>query len=179
MFVAMGSGTPESLDEMCRHFEPWLLPRLADGRYLGWITCDGARPIASAALLFLDWPPHPLHPADSVRAYILNVFVEPEYRRRGLARSLVQLCMDEARRRNIRVTMLHASAEGRPVYELMGFSLSNEMQYVEPDIRRNPNGFPVFPPESTRPTIADDIVKEIEQQEFDPSVIHDRKPATG
>jgi ribosomal protein S18 acetylase RimI-like enzyme len=131
MFAAMGTGTPESLDEMTCHFEPWLLSRIADGRYLGWITCDGARPIASTGLIFFDWPPHPLHTADCVRGYILNVFVEPEYRRRGLARSLVQLCMDEARRRGIRVTTLHASAEGRSVYEQLGFTASNEMQFIQ------------------------------------------------
>ena len=130
MFEAMGSGTPQSLDEMCRHFEQWLLARLSDGRYLGWITFEAGRPVASAGLMFLDWPPHPLHPAESVRAYILNVFVEPEYRRRGLARSLVEQCVDEARRRNIRVTTLHASAEGRPVYEQLGFKASSEMQFV-------------------------------------------------
>jgi GNAT superfamily N-acetyltransferase len=131
MFAAMGSGTPESLHEMSRNFEPWLLPRLADGRYLGWITWDGPRPIASSGLLILDWPPYALDPAGSQRGYILNVFVEPEYRRRGFARGLVQRCMDAARRANIRVTSLHASAEGRAVYESLGFRASNEMQFID------------------------------------------------
>jgi GNAT superfamily N-acetyltransferase len=128
MFSAMGSGTPESLEEMSRHFEPWVIPRLADGRYLGWITLDGDRPMASIGLLLLDWPPHALHPGSAERGYILNLFVEPEYRRRGLARGLVELCLAEARRRNIALVTLHASAEGRPLYEAFGFSTSNEMQ---------------------------------------------------
>ncbi|UWZ86600.1 GNAT family N-acetyltransferase [Occallatibacter riparius] len=131
MFAAMGSGTSESLDEMSRSFEPWLLPRLADGRYRGWITVDGARPVASAGLLILDWPPHALHPSTSERGYILNMFVELDYRRRGIARALVQRCIDEAHRLNIRVTSLHASAEGRPVYESLGFGPSNEMQFID------------------------------------------------
>jgi GNAT superfamily N-acetyltransferase len=131
MFAAMGSGTPESLNEMSRSFEPWLLPRLSDGRYLGWITWDGALPVASAGLLILDWPPHALHPSTSERGYILNMFVEPVYRRRGLARALVQRCIDEAHRLNILVTSLHASAEGRPVYESLGFRAANEMQFID------------------------------------------------
>ena len=78
-------------------------------------------------MLILDWPPHPLDPAGGARAYLLNVFVEPEYRRRGLARSLLELCVAEARRRNIRAVSLHASREGAPLYEQLGFKTSNEM----------------------------------------------------
>ncbi|HEY2860934.1 MAG TPA: GNAT family N-acetyltransferase [Terracidiphilus sp.] len=131
MFEAMDSGTPEELDEMTRNFEPWLAPRLADGRYTGWVTTDHDEPIASAGLLILDWPPHPRDPVGTQRGYILNVFVDSRYRRRGLAHQLVQLCMDEARRRNLRITTLHASNEGRPVYEQLGFTGSNEMMFVQ------------------------------------------------
>jgi ribosomal protein S18 acetylase RimI-like enzyme len=137
MFAAMGSGTPETLGAMTRGFEPWLIPRLADGRYLGWITSDPTNsaaplPAASIGLLLLDWPPHVLHPSTSERGYILNLFVEPQYRRRGLARALVELCLAESRRRNLAVVTLHASAEGRPLYESLGFASSNEMQLRNP-----------------------------------------------
>jgi len=132
MFEAMGSAVPGVLDEMTRNFEPWLLPRLADGRYTGWITTHEDRPIASAGLLILDWPPHPRDPAGTERAYILNVYADPDYRRRGLARTLVGLCLAEASRRNIRITSLHASDEGRPLYEKQGFTASNEMLFVAP-----------------------------------------------
>ena len=50
MFEAMGRGTAETLDAMTRSFEPWVLPRLADGRYTGWIITDAASAIASAGL---------------------------------------------------------------------------------------------------------------------------------
>jgi ribosomal protein S18 acetylase RimI-like enzyme len=78
-------------------------------------------------MLILDWPPHPLDPKGGARAYLLNVFVQPEYRRRGLARGLLELCVTEARRRNIRVVSLHASLEGVPLYEQLSFKASNEM----------------------------------------------------
>ena len=97
------------------------------GRYLGWITADDGRPIASAGMLILDWPPHPFDPRAESRAYLLNVFVEPDFRRRGLARALIELSLAEARRRNIRVVSLHASEEGRPLYDSLGFRSSNEM----------------------------------------------------
>lgn len=130
MFEAMGSAPAEVLDEMARNFEPWLLPRLADGRYTGWIATDRGEPIASAGLLLLDWPPHPRDPSGCQRGYILNVFVRPDYRRRGLASALTEHCLAEAGSRNIRVVTLHASDAGRPVYEQLGFTPGNEMRWV-------------------------------------------------
>jgi ribosomal protein S18 acetylase RimI-like enzyme len=131
MFTAMGS-TPDSvLDAMSRNFTPWVARTIGEGRYAGWITMDDGRPVASAGLLILDWPPHPLDPAGTQRGYMLNVFVEPEYRKRGLAQALVNRCLDEAHRRSIRVVALHSSDAARSIYEALGFRATNEMFYIE------------------------------------------------
>lgn len=132
MFADMRDAAEPILNKMAHNFEPWVRRMLSDGKYAGWITTDGERTIASAGLLILDWAPHILDPAGEQRGYILNVFVEPEYRRRGLAQMLTKECMAEARRRCIRVVALHASQKGKLVYEKIGFKESNEMLYVEP-----------------------------------------------
>jgi ribosomal protein S18 acetylase RimI-like enzyme len=132
MFAAIG-GTQESvLETMRRNCVPWLKRMTVEGKYFGWITYDGELPVASAGLMLQDWPPGPFDPVGELRGYLLNVFVETEFRRRGLARQLVEVCMVEARRRGIRVMSLHASDEGRPLYEKLGFSSTNEMRYLEP-----------------------------------------------
>jgi ribosomal protein S18 acetylase RimI-like enzyme len=132
MFTAMGRTQDSILDAMSRNFEPWVTGKLADAKYFGWITEDAGRPVASAGILVLDWPPHPLDPAGEHRGYLLNVYVDPEYRKRGLAHALVDLCLAEAHRRNIRVVALHSSDAARPIYETFGFRTTNEMFYVEP-----------------------------------------------
>ena len=66
------------------------------------------------------------------RGYILNMYVDPAHRRQGLAKHLVQLCLDESRRRGLRVATLHASDAGRPLYESFGFAPTNEMFYFHP-----------------------------------------------
>ena len=59
---------------------------------------DAAVVIAGIGMMVIDWPPHPSHPADHRRAYILNVFfVEPEHRRKGLAKRLLALAEERAR----------------------------------------------------------------------------------
>jgi ribosomal protein S18 acetylase RimI-like enzyme len=104
--------------------------RIAEGKYFGWIVEEDGKLAASAGMLIMDWPPHPMHPEGRERAYLLNVFVEPEFRRRGLANALVEQCMKEAERRGIRVVTLHSSDAGRPVYEKLGFRSTSEMMFV-------------------------------------------------
>ena len=58
-------------------------------------------PVASAGFFELDWPPHPLDPQAEHRGYLLNFWVEPAYRRRGLARLLVREALAETRRNKI------------------------------------------------------------------------------
>jgi ribosomal protein S18 acetylase RimI-like enzyme len=128
MFRAMGQEADEALTESVNNFASWVVPRLADGRYHGWIAFDGDRAAGSAGLLILEWPPVPHDPSGEYRGYILNVYVEPEYRRRGVARELVGHCLAEASRRGIRVVTLHASEDGRALYESLGFKPANEMR---------------------------------------------------
>ncbi len=109
----------------------WTERMIREGKHYGWIATDAGRAVASAGLLILDWPPHPFDPEGELRGYLLNVYVEPEYRKRGLAHQLVEQCMAEARRRGIRVVTLHSSQAGRPIYERIGFHATNEMMHTE------------------------------------------------
>ena len=93
------------------------------------IEADG-EPVAGLGMMVLDWPPHLYHPADSRRAYVLNVFVEPEYRGKGLASELMREAVAEAERRGIVFMTLHASSQGQPLYEKLGWKQTSEMSFV-------------------------------------------------
>ena len=108
-------------------FLRWLQPKLEDGSYLGWMVEAEDRVIAGIGLIVLDWPPHPLHPTESRRGYILNVYVELEFRGKGLAKHLMLTVQAEALRMGIGYLTLHASDLGRPVYERLGWIASDEM----------------------------------------------------
>jgi GNAT superfamily N-acetyltransferase len=132
MFAEMGKTSNESLETMSLHFAPWVRRMLAEGKYLGWIVEDEGRPVASTSLFLLEWPPHPLDPTNDHRGYLLNMYVDPAHRRQGVAKNLVQVCLDETRRRGIRIAALHASDAGRPLYEAFRFAPTNEMFYLGP-----------------------------------------------
>ena len=132
MFAEMGNAGPDALATMSLHFAPWVSRMLAEGKYLGWIVESDDRPVASAGLFLLEWAPHPLDPSNDHRGYLLNRWVDPAHRRQGLAKNLVQLCLDETRRRGIRVAALHASDASRSLYQKFGFGPTNEMFYLAP-----------------------------------------------
>jgi ribosomal protein S18 acetylase RimI-like enzyme len=132
MFAEIDKLDESLLSALERRSVSWTERMIREGKYYGWIATDAGRSLASAGLLILDWPPHPFDPEGELRGYLLNVYVEPEYRKRGLAHELVERCMAEARRRGIRVVTLHSSQAGRPIYERLGFHATNEMMYTEP-----------------------------------------------
>ena len=133
MFREMGRPDAE-LTAMSACFRPWVEPRLRDGSYFGWVIEQDARPAAGIGMMVLDWPPHPYHPSDSRRAYILNVFVEPEYRGKGFATALVKTAQKEASERGIAFMVLHASPQGRPLYEKLGWKPTTEMSFSIPPL---------------------------------------------
>ena len=76
MFRDAGSDD-DVLLPMTEHFRIWVKPRLLDGSYFGYAMLDGGVPVAGIGLMLIDWPPHPSHPTQDKRGYVLNVFVEP------------------------------------------------------------------------------------------------------
>lgn len=126
MFLEAG-GDPATLQVMTEHFRPWLGERLLDGRYYGFAVLDGDVVAAAIGLMSIEWPPHPAHPTQGQRGYVLNVFVEPAYRRRGLASALMKLAEAEFAQRGIGFAVLHATEVGKPVYAGLGWAATAEM----------------------------------------------------
>jgi GNAT superfamily N-acetyltransferase len=78
-------------------------------------------------VLLSPWPANPHDPCTE-RAVILNVYTEQEYRRRGVARLIMQAILAWIEAYGLRGANLHASAEGRQLYEKLGFVATNEMR---------------------------------------------------
>ena len=131
MFAEVGLGSGDVLATMSQSFCPWVERMMAACKYVGWIVEEDGQPVASAGFFELEWPPHPFDPTGEGRGYLLNFWVEPSHRRKGLAKELVKLAVAESRRRGFTVTTLHASDAGRLVYETLGFRRTSEMWLVD------------------------------------------------
>lgn len=126
LFLASGR-TAGALAPMDAAFRPWLAPRLQRGDYFGWIIEAEGAPVAGLGMMVIDWPPHPSHPDQGARGYILNVYVEPGHRGAGLAKHLMDLAVAEGRARGLDYMILHATQMGRPLYERLGWKQTSEM----------------------------------------------------
>jgi len=127
MFVDMGYGDETALDSMSAKCHAWLLAKMDCGEYLAWLAVapDGSI-AAGSGLWIMDWPPHMI--GAGPRGNILNVYTAVEFRRRGLARELMQAAMQWCRSNGVDVVVLHASPDGRRLYESIGFVGTNEMR---------------------------------------------------
>lgn len=139
MFQDMGEVPDNLFDEFRVRARDPLREALTRGDYIGWLASpeNESNIIGGAGLLLQRTLPHPLsRSTDEVRiavgrhGIILNVFTEPEWRRQGVAASLLGELIDWVRQERLDRLVLHASEEGRALYERLGFVASNEMRFA-------------------------------------------------
>jgi len=140
MFQDMGE-LPSNLFEAFRaSSRDQLLYLLERGRYVGWLLSLEKTPnkiIAGAGVHLRRVLPHPVKNAATFahghHGVIVNVFTEPEWRRKGLAGMLLKQIIDWSRDEKLDRLLLHASANGRALYERFGFVAANEMRFAGSD----------------------------------------------
>ena len=88
--------------------------------FFAWIAEDDGCFLSSVFMTVTERPPN-TRVTNGRLATINNVFTYPEYRRKGLAASLFEKILAEAREQNVTDIELIASREGRPLYEKFGF----------------------------------------------------------
>lgn len=128
MFKDMGYNDDAALDLMSAKFKVWLLEHMNAADYHAWLVSavDGSI-AAGAGLWLMDWPPHMLGKA-ARRGNILNVYTAERFRRRGLARELMEAVLQWCRENGVDTVILHASPAGKSLYESIGFAATNEMR---------------------------------------------------
>ena len=117
-------GTPLNTDAD-EYMEPFFEKHFADGSLVEWVAEEDGQVVATAAILFVEFPPAFTNPT-GIRGYITNMYTSPDYRGKGIATSLLEKLMEEARARNIYMIFLGASKMGKPVYRKFGFEESSK-----------------------------------------------------
>lgn len=126
MYLDMDYPDSPDLAAMLSTFEPYLRESLSNGTFREWLVMKGEHIVGGGAVLVSPWPSHP-YDRECRRATILNVYVYPEFRRKGIARELMRTMMEWCRAQNFAKVYLHASKDGRHLYESLGFEHTTEM----------------------------------------------------
>ena len=140
MFRDMGQLPAQLEDPLQRATTSYLLDAMARDGYLAWVAEHGdasARVIGSAGVQLRPILPRPPSGGGSAlelgpEAIVLGVYVEPDWRRRGVAEAMMRALLDTLAARSIGRIVLHASDEGRRLYERLGFAPTTEMRFNPP-----------------------------------------------
>ncbi|WP_429233397.1 GNAT family N-acetyltransferase [Aeromonas salmonicida] len=92
----------------------------ADGSARSWVAEVEGEVVASGTLALFVRPPYPGN-LSGREAYLLNMYTLPAYRKQGMASALLDAIVVHASAEQLGKVWLHASDQGRPLYERMGF----------------------------------------------------------
>ena len=127
------NGLPDDADmeETERQSRAYYMEALRDGTHTAYLAFDGDRWIGAGGVSYYRVMPTYHNPSGN-KAYIMNMYTRPEYRRLGIAFRMLDLLVEDARSRQITFITLEATAMGRPLYEKYGF-LAMEDEMILPD----------------------------------------------
>ena len=136
MFQDMGDVEGEAFEVLRANARVRLKQWINTGNYFGWLATPEGKPqtiVAGAGVQVQPILPRPLNLStigEGRQGTIVNVFTEPEWRRRGIAGLLINEIITWSEEEHIDRLILHASEEGRSIYQKFGFIPSNEMRFV-------------------------------------------------
>lgn len=91
---------------------------------------DNAVVGSASCQIFGDLFPNIFKPEYRKTGYIWGVYVEPSYRRQGIAKRLTSIAVEYLKAIACTQVILNASPAGKPVYSSLNFSQSNQMVFV-------------------------------------------------
>ena len=116
------------LSEVAAKSRDYYLRALRDNTHTGFLAFDGEDFVGACGVSYFRVMPT-CHNPTGWKAYIMNMYVRPEYRRRGVATRMLDLLVADARARGIGLISLEATDAGRPLYEKYGFiPMTHEME---------------------------------------------------
>lgn len=103
---------------------------IASEEHIGYLVYDGERFVGAGGVSFYQVMPT-YHNPSGKKAYIMNMYTVPEYRRQGIAFRMLDVLVEEVRKKGISSVALEATEMGRPLYEKYGFvPMRDEMEMM-------------------------------------------------
>ena len=110
----------EPSDTLLEQNRDYYKAHVPSGRHMAFVATMGDVDAGCGGVCFTDELPSPDNPT-GLCAYLMNIYVRPEYRNRGVAHAIVKRLVEEARQRNCDKIYLEATDQGKAIYRSLGF----------------------------------------------------------
>lgn len=102
---------------------------IADGTFVSWLAFDNEKIVGTSGLSVVEKPPYYGCPNGKI-GLLSSMFTDKDYRRQGIAKTLLSQIVDEARLAGCGTVQITASNMGVLLYTDFGFTKNNNfMQY--------------------------------------------------
>lgn len=116
------------LSELKKESYNYYAKALSNGTHIAYLVFDNSRFAGAGGISFFQVMPT-YHNPSGKKAYVMNMYTVPDYRRRGIAYKTLDMLIREAKNMGITDISLEATDMGRPLYEKYGFiKMNNEMK---------------------------------------------------
>lgn len=101
---------------------------LQDETHTAYLVFDEEKVVGTGGVSYFQVMPT-YHNPSGKKAYIMNMYTNPQYRRKGIAMKTLGLLVKDAKNRGISAISLEATDMGKPLYEKFGFvKMNDEME---------------------------------------------------
>ncbi len=125
----LDSGT--DMSEVRERSYDYYAKALENGTHTAYLVFDGEMFVGCGGISYYTVMPT-YHNTTGQKAYIMNMYTKPGYRRKGIAAHTLELLVRDARERGVTAISLEATDMGRKLYESFGFKdMKHEMELPE------------------------------------------------
>lgn len=111
---------PYLLDYYIKHF--------SDGTFVSWLAADDGRIVGTGGMSFVEKPPYYSCPFGKI-GLLSSMYVIKEYRRKGIAKTLLDKVINEAKDFGCAAVQVTASDNGVLLYTDYGFRKNSNFMY--------------------------------------------------
>ena len=127
-YTSEGRTVPEDVDLESALMD-FYTRNMAAGTYVSWLAFDGDKIVGTSGMSFAEKPPYFSCPSGRV-GILASMYTDPNYRRMGIAITLLDKVVKEAEAYGCGTIYITASNMGVKLYEAYGFKHNgNFMQY--------------------------------------------------
>lgn len=120
-------GANPTLD-LAPNLEDYYTRHLSDGTFVSWLVVDGEQIVATSGMSFVERPPYYSCPSGKM-GILSSMYTLKEYRRKGIAKVLLEKVVQEARNYGCGMVQITASDIGVLLYTDFGFQKNGNFMY--------------------------------------------------